>query len=230
MAVAAGRGAAATATEFETAAAGSSAVIARPIEEALRLAKSDDQGYATFYALLHAGVRLPEGGRWTRLRGLADSELFGTYRDRIRFAALSLDGTSLPHYGEVCLELNDRMIAHRATVFEENSAVFFERERRKGNEPCDYTGRIGKWDDRGKLAIAKHAGQISSLARCSEFPSLLQRAGADPATDVFIEVHVFGSLTRRSLSRVVVRGKARTAYVEDLRDRLAEVDVSVETA
>lgn len=225
---AASRGTAAVASSFETAAGSSRAVMARPVEEALRLVKEDHQAYASFYSLLHAGARLPDDSPWTRLRGLADMELFGTYRDKIRFAALSLNGQSLPHYGEVHLELADEMVAHRATVFEENSAVFFDRQRRKGNEPCDYTGHLGDWESRGKLALAKHVNDIHPTSDPSDFPALLQRPGADPSDDIFIEVHVFGSLTRRSLSRVVVQGKLGNAYVEDLMSRLSSVGVPVE--
>ena len=131
----AGRGCGAVANAFERATSASCAVIGRSIEEARRLAKADNQGYATFWSLLDAGVRLPEGDHWERLRGLADFELFRNNRDKIRFAALSLNGKCLEHYGEVALQLDERMIEHRATVFEENSAIFFERKRRQGQEP-----------------------------------------------------------------------------------------------
>lgn len=125
-AAAAAGGCTTVAGAFEAKAGAAKAVIGRPIDEALRLAKSDNEAYAAFYSLLHAGVRFPTDSNWDRLRGLADWELFGTYRDEIRFAALSIDGDWLHHYVPVAFELKESMIAHRATVFEENSAVYFQ--------------------------------------------------------------------------------------------------------
>src|SRR5262249_21699235 len=154
LAVADASGCGPVAGAFETRAATAQAIIGRPIEEALRLAKSDDRAYATFYDLLHVGERLPNGDRWERLRELADVELFGTPHSQVRFAALSIDGGWLRHYGPVALELKEPMIAHRATVFEENSAVYFERQRKGGHEPPVIAGYRARWADRGKLALA----------------------------------------------------------------------------
>ncbi len=231
VAEAAGRGCAGPAHAFESAVATSRAVIGRSFEEAHRLATADNQGYAPFWKLLHAGVRLPDADRWNRLRGQADTELFGQFRDHIRFAALSLDGACLAHYGAVSLELKEDMIAHRATVFEENSAVFFERKRQRGEEPPAIAGHRARWDDRGKLALAKHEPELTPTSAPGEFTSMLLRSGATSAEDVFIEVHVYGSLTRRSLARVVVdvdAAQASPAMVVDLRDRLLAINIPVE--
>jgi hypothetical protein len=238
------RGCTPIAQAFEAKAAATRAVIGRPIEEALRLAKADDQGYASFWELLHAGVRLPDDERWTWLRGLADSALFTSYRDKIRFASLSVDGACLPHYGEVSLELKESMIAHRATVFEENSAVFVDRHRDiepadsaaararwGGREPTTFAGHRARWADRGKLALVKHAGELSATSTEADFASILTRPSADPGRpedDVFIEVHIYGSLTRRSLAGVIVDAtRAGKAMADDLRVRLAKVPVPV---
>lgn len=223
------RGCMLIAQAFEAKAAATRAVIGRPIEEALRLAKADDQAYASFWELLHAGVRLPDDERWTWLRGVADSALFTSYRDKIRFAALSVDGACLPHYGEVSLELKESMIAHRATVFKENSAVFFDKKR--DFEPADFAGHRARWVDRGKLALAKHAQDLVATSTEADFATILLRPSTDPQRpqdDVFIEVHIYGPLTRRSLSGVTI-DTARTgkATADDLRTRLTKVLVPV---
>lgn len=229
LADSAASGCGAVAGAFEAKAATAQAVIGRPIEEALRLAKADDQAYASYYELLHAGVRLPTGSRWDRLRGIADTELFGTYRDKVRFAALALDGAWLPHYGAVALELKEPMIAHRATVFEENSAVFFERRRTLGEEPPVVTGFRARWLDRGKLALAKHAGDLTPVCTAADFSSILLRRGATGADDVFVEVHIYGSLTRNCFSRVIVdTQQVNKAFAADLWDRLADIPVKTE--
>jgi hypothetical protein len=223
------RGCKDTAAAFEAAVATSTAVIGRPLEEALRLAKGDNQAYATYWALLHAGVRLPDGDEWGPLRGQAEEVLFGSNRDKMRMASLSLDGECLRSYGDVSLELADSMICHRTTVFEENSAVFFQRERKHGHEPPHVAGHRAHWADRAKLAVAKHASEISPTTTTADFPTILAHNGRTSAKDVFIEAHVHGSITRRSLKRVVLfKVAGREALAADLRDRLDKVGVAVE--
>jgi len=183
--------------------------------------------------LLHGGVRLPTSTRWDRLRGLADWELFGSARDDVRFAALSTDGGWLENYGDVALELAEHMIAHRATVFEENSALFFERQRRSGVEPPVVAGHRARWSDRGKLALAKHAKDLDEASTEGGFSQLLLHCGATSEDDVFVEVHIYGSMTRRSLCRVLVhldkvREKVGDAGIVHLRERLDAVHVPVE--
>ena len=114
---AAARGCGEVVREFENAARTSQAVIARPLPETERLASSDLQLYSTYYKLIEAGVRLPSGEKWDKLRQLADVSLFGLFNaPQIRFAALSLEDAALASYGECCLVLREDRIAHRASL------------------------------------------------------------------------------------------------------------------
>lgn len=229
LAKAEGRGCGDVARHFEILAANAQAIIGRSVEEAQRLATSDNEGYAPFWKLLHAGVRFPASPRWDRLRGLADWELFGAARDEMRFAALSSDGSWAKNYGAVALELAEAMIAHRATVFEENSALFFERCRRNGEEPPLVAGYRARWCDRGKLALAKHQEELRDACTDADLHRLLLRSGASSSTDVFVEVHIFGSVTRRTLRRVIIdRAQVSEAIVLDLRERLEKAHVAVD--
>src|SRR5205823_5046023 len=133
--------------EFDKAAASAQAVIARPLGEVQRLASSQKQGYATYYQQTESEVRFPEDDRWTKLREVADSALFAGYRERIRFAALSLDGVGLPHYGDCFMTAREDMIAHRASLYEDNSAVLVEQ---RGPRIADEPGHRGVWAERGK--------------------------------------------------------------------------------
>jgi len=102
----------------------SQAIIAKDLEVIKRLADSEKELYATFYSLVEAGIRIPNDTRWDKYRGIVDEALFPYYKKHIRFAALSLDDKGLINWGECSLVLRDDMIAHRATVFEENSILF----------------------------------------------------------------------------------------------------------
>lgn len=227
-----GRGLNNEAATLQSIAEQSRAVISRPFNLAYQLVRSDDAGYATFYDLHRAGVRLPAYDRFTRLRVLADHELFATtYVDAIRFAALSPDGRGLKNYGEVVLELAEHMIAHRSTVFVANSAVFFEKARSAGQEPVKLEGLCAVWADRWKLVIAKCAGELTSGMDEERVMALLLRNAEDSHDDEFLEVHICGSLSRRSLARVLFPKDAQyttASLLQDLREQLQKADVELE--
>lgn len=209
----------------------SQAVIGRPLYEADRLATSDHQGYASFYDLVEAGVRLPEGKEWDVWRRTADTFFFPYYERHIRFASLTLDGRGLPHYGDVFLVLRDGMIAHRSTVFECNSTEFaIQQNLSITSAPGMIRGRRALWKSRGRLALAKHAGELNSSTTPDGFAKLVLRSGRGGRGDVFLEAHVYGSITIRTCERVVVlRTKVTSEAVRRaLRERLEKFGVLLE--
>jgi hypothetical protein len=213
--------------DFEAALAGSKAVINCRLELLERLASSDQELYASYYQRLKAGVQAPYGGVWDRLRQLADAALFPLYAEQIRFAALSLNSVGVHSYGECSLVLREPLIAHRASVFEENSAVFL-RARAYRLSP----GHRAAWAERSKLCVAKLAAEIQETMGSDDFPGVLLRQGAIPEEDHFIEVHVWGSLSRRTCERaVLVRGnnrKPRPVFHKALAQKLKPVGVELE--
>jgi len=218
------RGARGALEAFEAVIATSKAVMVRPLSELDRLASSDKELVSTFYKLLGAEVRLPHGNEWDCLRRIADEVLFPGYKEEIRFAALTLDGIGLPSYGECSFVLRDDMIAHRASVFEENSTVFL-RDRSFELTP----GFRASWAQRAKLGIAKHAHEIEADTNPSRFPRILLWAGLKAEDDEFVEVHIWGPLSVRSMERVVLKAsrKYKQAFRRELRDRLRGMDVEL---
>ncbi|HEY0324190.1 MAG TPA: hypothetical protein VGC66_24805 [Pyrinomonadaceae bacterium] len=217
--------------DFENAIAGSKAVIARSESEVLRLASSNRQLYSTYYQQIEAGVRLPEGDQWDVLRELADTVLFPGYKKDMRFAALSLDGVGLSNYGACSIVFRDEMIAHRASVFEENSALFMERREikitRNPNLPKGYRAT---WDERAKLCVAKLSGKIDSATRSDEYSALVLKQGATSEDDEFIEVHIWGPMTVLTMEKVVVTGPNphyRATIVKAIKAKLAKHNVKV---
>lgn len=197
--------------DFEQAAAQSKAVISRSEIEVLRLASSDRQLYATYYELTEGGISLPSGGQWDILRELADMILFAKSRKHIRFGALSIEGVGLPNYGPCSLVLRDQMISHRSSVFEENSAVFMERRKIKiSREPKLPKGYKATWADRGKLCVAKLAGKIDSKTTSNKYSGILLKQGATSEDDEFVEVHIQGPMTVRTMDQVIVTSPKRS--------------------
>ena len=225
------RGATVTVDDFENAVGKSLAVIARSDTDVYRLANSTRQLYATYYKQIDAGLRLPDGNEWDVAREITDSLLFPNYKEQIRFAALSLDGIGLSSYGSCSLILRDDMIAHRSSVFDENSVLFMERHGVKvSRTPNIPKGFTAIWSERHKLCIAKLAGRIDSTTRPNQYSTLLLKQGTSPEYDEFVEVHIFGPITVLTMAKVVIttpKARQRATIVRALKSKLAKHGVSV---
>lgn len=216
---------------FENAIADSKAVIARSESEVLRLANSNRQLYGTYYQLVDAGVRLPDGDEWSVLRELADTVLFPGYKKEMRFAALTLDGGGLSNYGSCSIVLRNEMISHRASVFEKNSALVVERHDIKiARKPELPKGHRATWDERAKLCIAKLSQKIDSTTRSDEYSGLLLKQGVTSEDDEFIEVHIWGPMTALTMEQVIVTDpnpRHRATIVKAIKAKLAKHNVQV---
>jgi hypothetical protein len=76
---------------------------------------------------------------------------------------------------------------------------------------------------RDRLAAAKLHKEIEPSTVESDFPSILLKSTGDPATDDFVEVHVYGAFNRRSVERMLgkmPRRKADQILIADLRRKL----------
>lgn len=216
--------------DFEARCGESKAVIARSLGETLRLASGDHNVYATYHQLAEIEFRIPEGSKWDVLRTLTDHALFGDYKREVRFAALSLDGLGLMGYGECSWVARNEMIAHRASVFEENSVMFMERLgialARAHKLPPGYRA---PWEQRPKLCVAKLAEKIRDDISDEELAELLLRQGTTSEEDEFVEVHIGGPMTVRTLERVIVKKGVRQSKIgKVLREKLDGFGVLLE--
>lgn len=221
-----------TVKDFEAAVTRSQAVIARSLNELQRLANSDNELYATYHQLVEAGLRIPSGEKWDIIRVLTDDALFPGYKQHIRFAALSLDRIGLYNYGECSLVLRDDMIAHRASVFEENSVVWMAKHQiqipEANNLPKGYRAA---WSERAKLAVPKLADKIQPTTQPHSYPGLLLQQGTNSEEDQFIEVHIWGPITARTFEHVIVKQPQRRAsgvILKALREKLRTAGVKME--
>ncbi|HXI23405.1 MAG TPA: hypothetical protein VNG71_05980 [Pyrinomonadaceae bacterium] len=217
--------------DFEKALSMSKAVISRSESEIQRLAQSARQLYSTYYKLRDAEVRLPDGNEWDILRELAETVLFPDYKQQIRFGALSLDRGGLQNYGECAIVLRDGMISHRASVFEENSALFVERHGVKiSKKPKLPKGYRATWAERAKLGVAKLYSQIDSTTIPDKYSRILLSGGATSEDDDFIEVHIFGPITVLTMEQVIVmasKTSKRATIIRAIKSKLAKHNVQV---
>lgn len=216
-----------TAQKFEDAVSSQSeAVVTRYSTELFRLATSEDELYASFYGQLQAGARTPSEGFWDGVREVVDSKLFGFYKNHIRFAALALNRRGFCHYGDCFVTLRDDMIAHRSTVFEENS-VMFMHQRNLGITSALPDGFMAPWQNRGRLALAKYAGALSAEMVASDFPAVLASEGVNAEEDAFIEVHIYGPLSIRTVADVSVHAGSTDIRQEALQIKLTNFGITL---
>lgn len=214
---------------LESAVESAAVVQARWQSEVDRLVASDSQAAATYYQLIDSGVRLPDEDPWNKLRRHADEALHGEARKQIHMAALSPDGRGSTQYGDCFLTLRADFIAHRATVFTSNSAAFF-RGVPIETATLAARGHRAVWSERAKVAVAKLASALTPALSTTSVARLIARPGATGAADEFIEVHVFGPMTIRTVESVRIAASPRRtsrALAKALRARLKKFDVDL---
>lgn len=224
-----GRGCKDIVEKFRTAVSSSQAVLCAKISEVFRYASSDNQLYATFHQDVDALSRLPEKNKWDSGREGRDATLFPYYFKKIHFAVLSLDGTGATGYGDFALLLKETMINRRATVFEENNALFILRNKIIAGEPIP-PGYRTTWNNRDRLAVAKLANRIRPDTEPDSFASIL-REGTGKTDSDSIEVHVYGTMHRNTIERITIKEPKRRAdkvIIRSIISKLREKGVEVE--
>ena len=230
------KGVIANVDDFEKKLSTSRAVINRSISELLRLIGSEFEGYATYYQLASSSVRIQSGEIWDSRRQAADAIFFTNFQHEIRFATLSLDSIGLSNYGECSWIFRDDMISHRASLFEENTTLYYLNNSVKDANDIP-KGFRSVWSDRAKLGTAKLAASIDTTTDPAEYSNILLRQGATSAEDEFIEVHIYGSMTIRTIEEVSFNAipdtlsemdkNLRKIQIESVKEKLRKYGVKV---
>ena len=201
-------------------------VISRDSSEIYRLASGDNQLYATFHSLVEAGIRIPTDSKWDAIRPAIDALLFAYYQKEVRFGALTLDESGLAHFGDCHLILKTDMIDFRTTAFTENTAAFVVR-----NSFVIPPGHRASWAQRGRLAVAKLASMLSPSTTSADLPAVLKSDGATSGDDAFVEAHVYGSISMRTVEQVSISITATPAVrLRALSEKLKKLGVPLVVA
>lgn len=216
----------------------SRAVVNRPLSDLIKLAENDNafSVYPTYYHLSE-NIRLQKGEEFDSLRQAADSIFFTGYQKDIRFAALSLDSIGLANFGDCSWVLREDMTGFRASLFEENTTLFYLNSGSiKGTSDVP-KGYRSIWADRAKLAVAKLAGKLKTTTTPSEYQKLLLDEGPTTKDDDCIEVHVFGPMSILTIEEVTFQPipttipkrnqKFRAAEIEGVKEKLSKHSVKV---
>lgn len=140
-------------------------------------------------------------------REMVGGKLYPGYQQNIVYAALSSNGRGLTSYsGEVAVRwtADPHYIGVRASLLEENSFTFFEKNglgRLGASFPKGYRA---VWEDRGHLIAAKLLPRLTTATSESSLQGLLLTAGTTRADDEFIEIAIFaeGGLQIRDVDLV----------------------------
>lgn len=200
-----------------------------------QISRSDNEIAATFYMRgvtnLSKGSNVLSDSGWDAIRPAAETAFFGDENKRhIHFAALSLTDEGVKHYGDCSVTFREELIAHRASVFEGNMLAFFK----ENGDNYWKTSRLpagfrAVWRDRAVLAAAKLGDRIDATTATEEFPDLILKCRDQPdGDDEFVEVHIFGGITRRTIGKVVVHkfpNYFRKSLLRAMRARLKDVGV-----
>jgi hypothetical protein len=196
------RGTLETLEAFGAAVDGSNAVINRSRADLEYLLGGDGKLMQAFHPAVRAGLRVPENNQFDPDRDANDSRISPLFYDKIHFAALTLDRSGVPHYGDFAITLRQDFIAERSSVFWENPVKFNEEHPAGRGKPVPY-GYRATWGVRSKLAMAKLHPKIDTSTVEAEFPDILLEKTPDPTGySDFIEVHIYGDIHPRAFEHV----------------------------
>lgn len=181
----------------------SRAVVNRTPAALLNMLNSEVDAFAPFSTLVEAGFRAPDASEFDQYRERVDAAFFPNYHRDMRFAALSLRPDGLSNYGSCCITIKESLIAHRATVFDQNTLIWLLTHNPPPNEMSfRAAGHRATWGLRGQLALAKKASVITGSMTDESFRSLLLSVGSDSRSDDFLEVHIWGEMSVQCIEHV----------------------------
>jgi hypothetical protein len=187
---------------FGVAVLGSKAIISRSLVIVQDLIDSDRRTYTGYQRQLAYGARVAEDNEFDRIRTQVEVALFPNFHQDMLFGFLSLAGASLTGYGPYAMVLKDDMIAHRATVFEENPIQLTKKLRLALTDTIP-TGYRATWARRDVLAKAKLHSEIDRNTPDAKFATILVNDRGETGNSDFIEVHIFGPLNRYTIERLI---------------------------
>jgi hypothetical protein len=99
------------------------------------------------------------------------------------------------------------MLTHRTSLFIDNNVVFtvYEQKAAMADALNLERGHRATWDERHKLCIAKLGPRLDPNAVPGDFARLLLTQGATARDDRFVELHIWGPITVRSVQSARVR-------------------------
>lgn len=198
-------------------------VISMPAPLARSLIQNPSELYKNYEELADENMRQPASLENDRIREIVGSTLFGSYKKRIIYGALSLTHEGLPTYGTIHCRLRSSTIQKRTSFLETNSYKFVEDHNITAKKPIPL-GYISSWDDRNILALIKIVNKLSNNQTESELQTLLINSdGKDRNNDEFIEAHIYDNFDSNAIENMIKSNSDGLSREERMDQTLAIV-------
>jgi len=197
-----------------------------------RLGKENGFQYLNYYERQREGMDAEPSDKVFINRVMGDAFAYPQYGDKLRFAALALGPLGLPSYGPVSMVLKTDLLNDRAAVLERNSYHFLAGHYcispPTAADPFPVSepplGYRADWQNRHKLAVAKHGGQLAAGMTGDDFDALVLVPGSGRGVDVFLEVGIFDPFGVEDVLEIHAPrnlGGEDQDILEDAADRMA---------
>lgn len=196
------RGVSAELGAFEAAVGTSKAVMNRSLGALSNWLNGQSGLFLTFHKQVEYLDRDPEKTECDQQREAAEAAINPYYYRDLSFAALTLDGRGMLYYGPYSVTLKSVTIEDRASVFEQNP-FYFNRVHHVVAGQAPPSGYRSPWEGRGRLAVAKLQAGIVPGCTAIQFPDILMEPRRSKSDCDFVEVHIFGSVNRLGIERIV---------------------------
>jgi hypothetical protein len=201
VAAAIARGSAAEAAELSALARASCAVLNVDIFYLRELVARGNSLHSNYHQGMRAETRKAAEALNDQHRLIVDAAMFGSYSNKIHFAALSPDGRGLDSYGAYAMRLREIAIEKRSSVVEENSFEFVEHHRLASGETWPL-GYRSTWTDRSLLVLAKLGDMLVPGLSKESLCQLMIYSDGNRANDQFLEVHIYGGFDGNAVESV----------------------------
>ena len=222
------RGVAGELASFSLAVGSSKAVMNRRLDSLQSWLNSNNPRWISFHQQVRSGGRLPEDTSWDQQRTSAENTINPSFFKDLSDAALSLDRLGMAYYGPYCVVLKEELIAHRASVFEENPFEFNRRHSViSGQMPPP--GYRAPWARRDQLAVSKLVDKVLSGMSDTDFPDVLMEPRREAADCDFMEVHIYGPIHHVAIEHVsgpIPKVRPDRAIWKQVKRRLRDLGAS----
>jgi hypothetical protein len=164
----------------------------------------DNSLYPVYLNMVRAEIWYPGDDVIDSERLIAEEATLPGCARNIRYAALTINDSGLTNYGNYLVFWREEVTGYRASVFTDNCVMWRKRNGINLDEVAIPLGNRAIWEQKHMVAVSKCAVKIVATTSDDEFGEiLLSSVSGAPARDEFVEVHIWGPLTRRSVAQVV---------------------------
>lgn len=178
--------------------------IARSAIEVSGFINNRDSLYQNYHMQVLSGQRVAGSGQIDTVRTQFENTALPNLSDKIRFGALSINGSGVPYFGSATMILKPDTCINRTTFFYGNPLTLVKQLGIGAEETIPY-GYRSDWDNCYKLAVAKHGKQLKQhMKTTDEFQSLIVSQTTDGPD--YIEAHIFEGFPPTTIEKIVYNG------------------------